>query len=135
MTPNELIKRFKIEILVNKPDRLHTAPDVDTDKIRDDFVINRHRRADCAPGARMNVRHDTDFTPLNKRLIAQRLYLIACRLFQILRKDLGFVVLPPDDDHIVLRSEHISLLLCYIHNRPPITLIIQRRAATTYTEI
>ncbi len=113
MKPHELIELFEIKIVAEEPDRLHAATDVDTNKIGDNFVVDRHGRPDRTPRTRMDIRHDTDLAPLHKRLIAQRLYLVACRLFQILRKYFRLVVFSLNDDHIVLRSDTLSPYLLH----------------------
>ena len=61
----------------------HSASDVDPHELRDDLVRDGHGKADGADLARMAVRHYPYFRAQRKIVVADRLYLVSCVIFDV----------------------------------------------------
>ena len=95
---NTLIKLFRIKVLTHRRisfdnKSLHSTSDINTYKIRADFVGNRHGRSNRTTCTGVYVRHHADFTVSCIRLVAETLNLNTSAFFKIVSKNLSSVVL------------------------------------------
>jgi hypothetical protein len=85
--------------------RFHTAPDVNTHKVRHNFVVYRHGRADGTTRSGVNVRHQAYFASSRKGLIAQRLYLFPRIIVELAGKNFRAVIFSAYFKHSCLLSQ------------------------------
>ena len=80
-----LIDLGEVEFLLSEVYRIHAAADVDADEVRHDLVRDRHRRADRAALAPVNVGHDADLRTLGELVVAHAPDLLDGFVFNDLR--------------------------------------------------
>ena len=68
--PDERIELGEVYALLEKPDYVHAAADIDAHEIGHDEIADGHCRADGAALARVNIRHNPDFRSRGELLIA-----------------------------------------------------------------
>ena len=99
---------------------MHPAAYIDADKIRDDFVLDRHGGADGASCAGMRIGHDADTAVLGKFLVAQFQDLRRRLFLEIIRKYFGFVVFALD------RFQRRRPPYNWINDAAPVAVLLNR---------
>ena len=80
-----LVNLGEVEFLLSEVYRIHAAADVDADEVRHDLVPHRHRRADRAALAPVNIGHDADLRTLGELVVAHAPNLLDGFVFNDLR--------------------------------------------------
>ena len=80
-----LVDLGEVEFLLSEVYRIHAAADVDADEVRHDLIRHRHRRADRAALAPVNIGHDADLRTLGELVVAHAPDLLDGFVFNDLR--------------------------------------------------